>query len=126
MQIFWGVAMNYITSNYANLCKLLKLIWKFFAGVRGSNTTLTFLVEPRDVVVARGQSAVLDCLVDNDFLPASGGSTSATLPQSSGPIEQFQIVWFQNGAQIDLPDARRRLLANGSLYFEKVVIIHYN
>ena len=76
-------------------------------------------MEPRDVVVARGQSALLDCVVDDGFLPAStSSSTSGAAPGVVG--EEFQIVWFQNRVRIDLPDARRRLLTNGSLYFEKV------
>jgi len=58
-----------------------------------------------DVIAVRGQSARLDCLV------ADGNSSSS----------DFAVHWFQDGLPVVLqPDQRRQILANGSLYFDKV------
>lgn len=66
-----------------------------------SHGALSLSHEPRDVVVARGQSARLDCLVRQQEAPLG-------------------VAWYQDGEPLHLPDQRRQLLANGSLYFDKV------
>ncbi|XP_057376033.1 protogenin-like isoform X2 [Daphnia carinata] len=81
-------------------------------------TTLGFSHEPDDVVVARGQSARLDCLVRLPPLPAVDERNGTS--HLDEPIA-FDIHWFQDGIPIVLPDSRRHLLANGSLYFDKVL-----
>lgn len=100
--------------------------------------TLGFSHEPDDVVVARGQSARLDCLVrlpppverSNNNNSSSSSSSSTSSSSSSSQQQQsakhfeepiaFDILWFQDGQPVLLPDQRRHLLANGSLYFDKV------
>lgn len=62
--------------------------------------------EPRDVVVARGQSARLDCRVQ---------------PNGDEPAASFSVAWYHDGELLHLPDQRRQLLANGSLFFDKVL-----
>lgn len=81
-------------------------------------TTLSFSHEPDDVVVARGQSARLDCLVRLPPFPSVDERNGTS--HLDEPIA-FDIHWFQDGIPIVLPDARRHLLANGSLYFDKVL-----
>ena len=81
----------------------------------GSNwTTPTFSAEPRDVVVARGQSAVLDCAVADQPPP--------TAPTSPAPASHYDVTWFQDGLSVVLTDSRRQILSNGSLYFNRVRI----
>lgn len=65
--------------------------------------------EPLDLVVARGQGARLDCAVR----PATSGDARA-------PSAAFAVAWYHDGELLRLPDARRHLLANGSLHFDKV------
>lgn len=78
--------------------------------------TLGFSHEPDNVVVTRGQSARLDCLVR---LPATASGSHQSSAHHDESIA-YDILWFQDGSPIHLPDQRRHLLTNGSLYFEKV------
>lgn len=108
-------------------------------GTTTTTTTLGFSHEPDDVVVARGQSARLDCLVrlppplppvssDRNY-NNNNGSTSQQQQQPQQHLDEpiaFDIHWFQDGMPIVLPDSRRHILANGSLYFDKVYITHYS
>lgn len=109
-------------------------------GKATTTTTLGFSHEPDDVVVARGQSARLDCLVrlpppvDRNISSSTSTTsttstttttTTTTAANQSSPkhLEEpiaFDILWFQDGQPVLLPDQRRHLLANGSLYFDKV------
>jgi hypothetical protein len=104
-------------------------------GTTTTTTTLGFSHEPDDVVVARGQSARLDCLVrlpptlppnvssDRNY---NNGTSQQQQQQQQQPQQHldepiaFDIHWFQDGMPIVLPDSRRHILANGSLYFDKV------
>ena len=87
-------------------------------GKATSTTTLGFSHEPDDVVVQRGGSARLDCLVR--LPPPVDRNNSSQSPKHLEEPIAFDILWFQDGQPVLLPDQRRHLLANGSLYFDKV------
>ena len=107
-------------------------------GTTTTTTTLGFSHEPDDVVVARGQRARLDCLVrlppplppvSSDRNYNNNGSTSQQQQQPQQHLDEpiaFDIHWFQDGMPIVLPDSRRHILANGSLYFDKVYYTLFN
>ena len=73
---------------------------------------LSFLVEPQDVVASRGQALHLDCAAEShpNDLPEGAAIT---------PSNNVTIEWLKDGVKIN--DARRSVLQNGSLYFQKVI-----
>ncbi|XP_071453231.1 protogenin-like [Hetaerina americana] len=91
------------------------------AGTSVIDLTLGFVREPDDVVVAKGQPAVLNCSVfsDPEFGPAR---LSWTLDGEALVNEKSVVISSASSPQISPSLSQRRdLLANGSLYFKKVV-----
>ena len=105
---------------------------------RHSNVTLVLAQEPKDLIVGRGQSALLDCYVaarnEHGFLHSTVDKDKDDDGDGDGDEEQeqdedggrgrrgayqFQTTWFQDGQPIVFPHARREILNNGSLYFSK-------
>ncbi|XP_046398270.1 protogenin-like isoform X2 [Ischnura elegans] len=88
------------------------------AGASVIDLTLGFVREPDDVVVAKGQPAVLNCSVfsDPEFGPAR---LSWTL--DGEPLVNEKSVVISTASSPPSLSHRRDLLANGSLYFKKVV-----
>ena len=69
-----------------------------------SSPWLSWEQEPVDMIAVRGQSARFDCLVDGDYT-------------------DLTVQWFQDNQPVIQSDQRRQILANGSLYFDKVKLL---
>ena len=80
-----------------------------FSGIHSLDLGLVFTEQPQDVVVTKGVSFVWNCSANNT------DSDSSTSP----PHNIANITWRKDGLEIN--DARRYVLRNGSLYFKRVV-----
>lgn len=86
-------------------CQLFNHLFCFTDAVATEVTEIELpfrLINPDDVLVARGQSATLTCKVE----------TESTI--------NLEYKWLFNGNEILQNDTRRQLLENGSLYIPKI------